>query len=65
LTTRLFDYSAGEFVEAPIVNRESLVPDQIVEGPMVIKENTAITVIHGSQVAISDQLGLLTVRRGK
>jgi N-methylhydantoinase A len=65
LTTRLFDYSAGEFVEAAVVNRESLVPDQVVEGPMVIKENTAITVIHGSQMAVSDHLGLLTVRRSK
>jgi N-methylhydantoinase A len=65
LTTKLFDYSSGGFVEAPVVNRESLVPDQVVEGPMVIKENTAITVIHGSQVAVSDQLGLLTVRGKK
>ncbi|MBO68658.1 MAG: methylhydantoinase [Acidiferrobacteraceae bacterium] len=65
LTTRLFDYSSGEFVEAPVVNRESLIPDQVVGGPMVIKENTAITVIHSSQVAVSDQLGLLTVRGKK
>ena len=65
LTTKLFDYSSGNFVEAPVVNRESLMPDQLVEGPMVIKEGTAITVIHGSQVAVSDQLGLLTVRRSK
>ncbi len=65
LTTKLFDYSSGGFVEAPVVNRESLVPDQAVEGPIVIKENTAITVIHGSQVAVSDQLGLLTVRGKK
>ena len=47
------------------MNRESLVPDQVVEGPLVIKENTSITVIHGKQVAVSDELGLLTIRRKK
>ena len=65
LTTKLFDYSSGNSVEAPVVNRESLVPDQVMEGPLVIKENTSITVIHGKQVAVSDQLGLLTIRRKK
>ena len=65
MTTRLFYYSSGNFVEAPVVNRESLAPKQAVEGPMVIKENTAITVIHGGQVAMPDELGLLTVRRAK
>ena len=65
ITTRLFDYSSGNFVEAPVVDRESLVPKQTVEGPIVIKENTAITVIHGGQEAMPDELGLLTVRRAK
>tara|TARA_Y100000780_G_scaffold56176_2_gene48549 strand:+ start:207 stop:2249 length:2043 start_codon:yes stop_codon:yes gene_type:complete len=65
LTTKLYDFSAGDFLEAPVVNRESLVPDQVVEGPLVIKENTSITVIHGKQVAVSDELGLLTIRRKK
>tara|TARA_B100000029_G_scaffold495532_1_gene560609 strand:+ start:2435 stop:4471 length:2037 start_codon:yes stop_codon:yes gene_type:complete len=65
ITTRFFDYSSGNFVEAPVVDRESLVPKQTVEGPIVIKENTAITVIHGGQEAMPDELGLLTVRRAK
>ena len=65
ITTRFFDYSSGNFVEAPVVDRESLAPKQTVEGPIVIKENTAITVIHGGQEAMPDELGLLTVRRAK
>ncbi len=57
-----FDFAARERRLFPIYRRRLLQPEVEIEGPAIIREPTAVTVIHGDQRAVPDHMGNLWVR---
>ncbi|MYD03913.1 MAG: hydantoinase/oxoprolinase family protein [Acidimicrobiia bacterium] len=56
-----FDFAERRMRRFPIHERDRLAPETEVKGPAIIREPTCITIIHGDQAALSDQLGNLVI----
>jgi 5-oxoprolinase (ATP-hydrolysing) len=55
--------ASGEWLTAPLHRRDALAPGQTVNGPAIIAENLATTVIeHGWQASVTDRRDLLLTR---
>ncbi len=57
-----FDFATRRQRLLPIYERDRLDPGTEVTGPAIIREPTSVTIIHGDQTAVPDDLGNLVVR---
>ena len=61
--TRIFSFSKNDFVEALLLNRNNLETNNWVNGPLIVKENTSITVIDTGQKVMSNEYGLMVIKK--
>ncbi|MDE0213488.1 MAG: hydantoinase/oxoprolinase family protein, partial [Deltaproteobacteria bacterium] len=61
----LFDLKREEFVEAVVLDRGRLLAGNRIDGPAVIEQLDATTVVHESQHATVDTFGNLVIERGE
>ncbi len=57
-----FDFATRTRRLFPIHERSLLQPDVEIEGPVIIREPTTVTIVHGDQTVVADHLGNLVVR---
>ena len=46
-----------------MLNRNNLEPNNWVKGPLIVKENTSITVIDTGQKVMSNEFGLMVIKK--
>ena len=61
--TRIYSFSRNNFVEAFLLNRNNLLKNTWVNGPLVIKEDTSVTIVDEGQKVMSDDYGLMVIRK--
>ena len=61
--TRIYSFSKNDFVEASLLNRNNLATNNWVKGPLIVKENTSITVIDIGQKVMSNEYGLMVIKK--
>ncbi|WP_342359321.1 hydantoinase/oxoprolinase family protein [Terrarubrum flagellatum] len=55
-------FTQGEWVEAPVIDRESMPLDAMIEGPAIVEQRDATTFIEPDCVATVDAIGNLRIR---
>jgi N-methylhydantoinase A len=62
-TRHAYDLATRSMREFQVVHRETLTPDTVIAGPLLVTEDTAVTVVHGDQHVFADAFGMLHVGR--
>jgi len=58
-------YFSGQFLETPIVDRDSLEPEAILDGPAIVQQSDTTIVIDPGARARLDRLGNLVIEAGR
>ena len=61
--TRIYSFSNNRFEDAFLLNRNNLRLNKWVNGPLVIKEDTSITIVDDGQEVMSNDYGLMVIRK--
>ena len=61
--TRIYSFSNNSFEDAFLLNRNNLRLNKWVNGPLVIKEDTSITIVDVGQEVMSNDYGLMVIRK--
>jgi len=61
--TRIYSFSKNDFVEASLLNRNNLATNNWVNGPLIVKENTSITVVDIGQKVMSNDFGMMVIKK--
>ena len=56
-------WTKSDFVEALLLNRNNLPTNHWVKGPLIVKENTSITVIDVGQKVMSNDFGMMVIKK--
>ncbi|MET0606195.1 MAG: hydantoinase/oxoprolinase family protein [Beijerinckiaceae bacterium] len=64
ITGRRRLFARGVWIEAPIIDRETMPMDARIEGPAIIEQSDATTFIEPDCVALTDAIGNLRIRIG-